>query len=64
MKNTLFFSALLIAGAILAGFSLLTASGLVWVGLGCMLISFVWYFSTPIAKYFATFYPKEPPTKS
>ncbi|MBQ8432145.1 MAG: hypothetical protein IJX28_04605 [Clostridia bacterium] len=64
MKSPLFFCSLLISGAILAGCALVAGSELVWVGLGGMLISCIWYFSTPIAKYFATFYPKVPTDQS
>ena len=63
MKSSIFASALLIAGAIITGFSLLADSELIFLGFGCMLASFPVLLWEPLAKYFATFYPKDEENK-
>ncbi|MBE6553348.1 MAG: hypothetical protein E7666_03295 [Ruminococcaceae bacterium] len=55
LKSTLFAAALLIAGAILVGFSLLADSTLIFLGFGCMLVGVLLPFSGAIANYFRSF---------
>ncbi len=55
IKTSIFAAALLIAGALLAGFSLLADSMLILVGFGCMLLGILLPFSKPIASYFRSF---------
>ena len=56
MKNTIYAAALLISGTMLLCADVGFFSAL---GLGFMVLSFGIWLAAPIAKYFATYYPKQ-----